>query len=289
MSRIEARDAGQIHCPCFEVIRVDVRLKRGYGVDAGAADAGGRKIQILPHDYAADAHRTEKALVAGESQDVDAHCFHVDTQNSGALTRVDHENSPGCSGNFSNCLDVLHRPKHVGSMIDDDYLGLAGDRAANLFRVDVALRVTAYMSDGDTAVALQMLNRAQHRVVLQTRSDNVVSFTQKSEQHDVQGIGCVLGEYHPFAITAVVKKRRQQAAGFGNHFLGFDRQLVAGATGIDAKTPEERIHGAVDDVRLGPGGGRIVEVVMVFDGSSPLLEDSGPGPPQATRAFEESA
>ena len=92
-------------------------------------------------DHAADAHRSEQALVAGEAQDVDAERVHVDGEHAGALGGVDDEGRPRFARDGADRGQVLDRSEDVRSVVDDHHPGARTERIADRAGVDVALAV----------------------------------------------------------------------------------------------------------------------------------------------------
>ena len=204
--------------------------------------------------------------MAGEAQDVDPERVHVDGKDPGALGGVDDEDGPGLAGGRPDRGEILDRAEHVRAVVDDHHPGPGAERIAYRTRVHVALGIGPDPRDPHRAVALQVPQGTQHRVVLDPRGDDVVTLLDEPEQRDVQRIGDVLGEHHPVGVAAEAEELREQAAGLEDHLLRLDREGVSGPARVDPVTAKEGIHEPVHRLGLRPGRGGVVEVVVLFHG-----------------------
>ena len=68
------------------------------GLHTAAAGEERANFEPLPDVNAAGALGTQKPLVPGEAEDVDAHFLHIDLENSGSLGGIDDVNEPMPSG-----------------------------------------------------------------------------------------------------------------------------------------------------------------------------------------------
>ena len=109
-------------------------------------------------------------------------------------------------------------------MVHDHHPGPRIERIPDRARVHVPFRVAPDPRDPHSAIALEVVERTQHGVVLDPRGDDMVAFTDEPEQRDVQRIGDVLGEHHPIRVTAKPEELREQAAGLEDHLLRLDGQ-----------------------------------------------------------------
>ena len=204
--------------------------------------------------------------MAGEAQDVDPERIHVDGNDARALGGVDDEDGSGFACDRPDGGEILNRSEDVRAMVDDHDPCPCVERIPDGVRIHIPLRVAPDPRDSYPAIALQVVERAQHGVVLDTRGDDMVASADEAEQRDVQRVGDVLGEHHPVGVAAEAEELREQAAGLEDHLLRLDGQGMPGPPRIDPMAAEEGVHEPVHRLGLRPRSGGVVEVVVVLHG-----------------------
>jgi len=132
--------------------------------------------------------------VAREGQDIDVHLFHVDGDGARGLSRVDQECYALLPASGANLFDGLNGAGDIGAMAHHHQRGVGPDRFGDVAGVHKPGSVERNEGSFDAAIAHQVIDRADYRIMLQVCRDDVVAGLEQTGNRQVQGIRGVVAE-----------------------------------------------------------------------------------------------
>jgi hypothetical protein len=110
------------------------------------------------------------------------------------LSRVDQECHALLPANAANFLDGLNGADHVRAMVHRHQRGVGPDRLGDVAGVDKPGSVEWNEGGFHAAIAHQVMDGADHRIVLEIRGNHVVAGLEQAGNRQVQGIRGVVAE-----------------------------------------------------------------------------------------------
>ena len=182
----------------------------------------------------------------------------IQRQHTGRLGGIHDQRNALLDAQSVVLLQGRKAAKHVGNMVDNDTAGVGpqGLGHAHAGSRSVKQRPAGH-GIGDPFFR-QMLQGPHHRIVLIAGDDGVAAPVQKALNGDVQAVGGIHGEHHPFGVLQVKKLRRRFPAVI-DHPGGVHGRPVPGTAGIGAFGHGPG-HGLADGRGLLQGGGGSIQI-----------------------------
>ena len=233
------------------------RMGPQIGLHTAAAGEERADFEPLPDIHASGALGTQKPLVPGEAEDVDAHFLHIDVENSGSLGGIDDVDELMPSGDGTDFCDIQQISREIGAMGGDDGLCIGTNFLFKILVADISQGIRRQNRQLH-ALILQLVEGTEHGVVLQCRGDHMVAGVQNALDGGVQGLGRIGGKGD--ALRAFrAEKLGQCRPGIVNDPRRAQRTAVDAPAGI-----AEGLHGLNhrlnDAVGLAQCGGGVVEI-----------------------------
>ena len=132
-------------------------------------------------------------FVSGDREQVAAETFYFDWHLPCRLYRVGVKINVGFGGDLANLLDGLQDAGFVVRHHDGDELGVRAQGAADVVGINQAAAIHGDVGDF-ASHRFQMLAGVQHRMMLDGRTDYVVSGTGQARDGEVIALGAAAGE-----------------------------------------------------------------------------------------------
>ncbi len=154
-------------------------------VHTGATATGLPYIDVLSHAETADPSATHQRFVPCEGQHINVHLLHVDWDHARGLGRVDGKDDIPLAADPADLLRRLHGADDVRAVVDDDQLGVGPDCLRNVGGIDEPGTIEGNKGRSHATIAHQVVDGAEHRVVLEVGGDHVISLGQQSKDEQV--------------------------------------------------------------------------------------------------------
>ena len=154
---------------------------------------------------------------------------------------------------------ILNRSGNIGDMTKDRQRcrgGAAGPE--KIFGKDKTVTVSGHLDDLDTAL-LQGPQRSRCGIVLHIRRHHPIAGTQQTKERLIDRSGGVGSKDHPARITDP-EETSHSLSGSKDDTTGIEGELVPAPTWITAELPKGFVDAAIDRLRLGKGGGSVIEI-----------------------------
>ena len=261
----EPDHAEQVQRAQLEAERVRLGVDQAARAAARAAEPGRGDLDARAQHEPADPGRPVQRLVPGERQGVDPERRHVDRDMAGRLRRVDDQRHAPGRASPGDLRDRLHGPEDVRGVAHDDRPGVRADQGRDGVRVHEAAVVERREVVADRPSLREVVERAQHGVVVEAGGDEVVAGPDQPLDHGVQRVRRVGREHDPVRIGGA-EEPRDSRPGVIDKVAGLHGQVVAAPAGRDPD-PGVRVHHLPEHLgRLGEGGGGVVEVDAIGHG-----------------------
>ena len=241
------------------------------GLDILFGDGPGAALAEGPHvsfESGADveracAQRPQQPLVAGEREQVDEVMPDVQGHVAQRLSGVDQQRHAAVAADLADGTDRLERAGDVGPVDHRDQPRVGPHRGGDVIGVDQPrLGIGRYSRLLDHAPRDQLVQRAEHRVVVHPRRDRVaagVALMEDALDGEIERIGCVEREDQVLRPRSA-DQRRQILAAASQQFTRLTRLGVSTPPGTRTQVVCIVGHRACHGGGLGETGGGIVEI-----------------------------
>ena len=235
----EADHAQQVERPELQAERVRLAVDEAGRVHPGAAEPRRRDVQVRQEHEAADARRPVERLVAGERQRRDPERGHVDRDLAGRLGGVDDQRARRAR---RRRRPISATGWIVPSTFEAWHMTTArvfGRRSAATASGSTKPRPSNGASVvGDDPALGEVVQRAQHGVVVETGRDDVVAGPDEPLDDRVERVRGVGGEDDPGRVRGA-EEARDPGPGPLDEAAGLRREVVAAAT---RRRPDPRVR-----------------------------------------------
>ena len=243
----------------FETVGQLFGLIRLIRTTSGSPFAQRSEIHPIANPQHSRALRPHQRLVAGKREEIDGARFDVDGNPSDGLRRVEQKSNAPCTRGSTDGFGGGDGSRDVRRVRHHDETRRRTERGDDVVRVNHAVVARRNARRRDDAVGFEPMQRTQHRVVVVGGGDDVVPRTDESLDREIQRVGSVEREDHPFGRRGADEPSEGRPQ-LSEHPTRFDRFPVAAASGARGEFAVVVHHRVEHLLGLRMGRGCVVEI-----------------------------
>ena len=145
----------------------------------------------------------------GKTQNIGLHRLYINGQHARCLCHINTENYTARAADRADRCHGLYSAQYIGCMGHYYEFCIWLDSPINIFGVDKAICSKAHISRLNSFVFREMVNRAQYRIVIQERCNDVIAGFQRALNRNIQRIRGIVCKHKPIGTARDSKKRRE--------------------------------------------------------------------------------